>query len=71
MSESILEMLTLPGVAEMCEAGPGEIIALSGVNGTLSAVAACLAARRGKRVLLIADNDLKAGRAKEPGAGVR
>ena len=65
MSESILEMLTLPGVAEMCEAGPGEVIALSGVNGTLSAVAACLAARRGKRVLLIADNDLKAGRAAE------
>ena len=62
---AILDMLTLPGLEEMCRARPGETIVLSGISGTLAAVAACLAAGRGRRVLLVADNDLKANRAAE------
>ena len=47
---AILDMLTLPGLEEMCRARPGETIVLSGISGTLAAVAACLAAGRGRRV---------------------
>ncbi len=38
---------------------------VSGVNGALAAALACAAEQRGERVLLIADNDLKATRAAE------
>ena len=59
----LLSALAIPGEDELLHARPGEAVALSDMNGTLSAVLACRLAARGKRVLLVMDNDLKASRA--------
>ena len=63
MTQNLLSTTTLPGLETLLEAAPGKAAALTGVTPTLAAVIACLAAERGRRVLLVADNDLKAGRA--------
>ena len=65
MSGTILDMLRLPGMDEIRKAKAGDVIALSGVSGALTAAAACMAAAGGRRVMLVTDNDLKAGRAAE------
>ena len=62
---SIGNALSYPGLAELCEAKPGETVAVTGVNAALAAVTAVLAAERGKRVLLVMEHDLKASRAAE------
>ena len=58
----MLESLKIPGEEELLAAKPGQAIALTGVNTTLAAVLACRAAEAGRRVLLVAENDLKASR---------
>ena len=60
---SLLSVLAVPGEDALLRTRPGEAVALSDMNGTLSAVLACRLAARGKRVLLVMDNDLKAARA--------
>ena len=60
--KGILSGLYVPGLKELLETAPGEVAVLSGVTPALSAAVACLAAERGKRVLLAAENDLKASR---------
>ena len=60
--KGILSGLYVPGLKELLETAPGEAAVLSGVTPALSAAVACLAAERGKRVLLAAENDLKASR---------
>ena len=59
----MLESLRIPGEEELLSAKPGQTVALTGVNGTMAAVLACRAAGTGRRVLLVAENDLKASRA--------
>ena len=59
----MLESLKIPGEEELLAAKPGQAVALTGVNTTLAAVLACRAAEAGRRVLLVAENDLKASRA--------
>ena len=51
--KGILSGLYVPGLKELLETAPGEAAVLSGVTPALSAAVACLAAERGKRVLLI------------------
>lgn len=63
MTDTILSSLSVPGLKELLDTAPGRTTVLSGVNQTLAAVIACLAAARGRRTLLVADNDLKAARA--------
>ena len=60
--KGILAGLNVPGMTELLETAPGEAAVLSGVTPALSAAVACLAAEKGKRVLLAAENDLKASR---------
>ena len=62
MTEGLLSTICIPGLEDLLRAEPGRPAALTGVNQTLAAVIACLAAERGKRVLLVAENDLKAAR---------
>ena len=61
----MLESLAFPGLDELTGLTPGRTVAMTGVNGTLAAVIAALAAREGKKTLLVMDNDLKASRAAE------
>ena len=63
MGFSILKAISVPGIGKLWETAPGKATAAAGVNQTLAAVIACLAAEQGKKVLLVADNDLKAARA--------
>ena len=58
----MIETLIIPGEEELLAAKPGQVVALTGVNATLSAVLACRAALAGRRTLLVAENDLKASR---------
>ena len=62
MKQSILATLNVPGLEELLNAEPGKAAVISGVNRTLAAAIACLAAGRGKKTLLVAENDLKAAR---------
>ena len=59
----ILECLRVPGQEELFSAGPGQVVALTGIQPSLAAALACLAAKAGKKTLLVLDNDLKANRA--------
>ena len=63
MGLSILNAITVPGLEALWETAPGKATAVAGVNQTLAAVIACLAAEKGKKILLVMDNDLKAARA--------
>ena len=63
MSLGILETMKVPGLETLLETAPGQATAAAGVNQTLAAVIACLAAEKGKKTLLVMDNDLKAARA--------
>ena len=63
MESSILSSISIPGLEKLLETKPGQATAVAGVNQTLAAVIACLAAEKGKKTLLVADNDLKAARA--------
>jgi len=63
MGNSILGTIVIPGVETLLETAPGKATAVAGVNQTLAAVIACLAAEKGKKTLLVTDNDLKAARA--------
>ena len=65
MTESILRALALPETEALFGAKAGKPTAVTGVNPSLAAALCRLAEERGKKVLLIADNDLKAGRAAE------
>ena len=58
----MLDTLKIPGEEELLAAKPGQAVALTGVNATMAAVLACRAARAGRRILLVAENDLKASR---------
>ena len=58
----MIETLIIPGEEELLAVKPGQVVALTGVNATLSAVLACRAALAGRRTLLVAENDLKASR---------
>ena len=59
----MLEEIQIPGLDELAGLRAGKTIALSGVNATLAAAIACGAARKGKKTLLVMENDLKAARA--------
>ena len=59
MGTGIISTLAMPGMEELLNTAPGETTVMAGVNLTLAAAAACLAAEKGKKVLLLADNDLK------------
>ena len=61
-ADKLLESLKIPGEEELLAAKPGQAVALTGVNTPLAAVLACRAAEAGRRVLLVAENDLKASR---------
>ena len=63
MTKTILSGIRIPGLETLLNTAPGKATAVSGVNGPLAAVIACLAAEEGKKVLLVTDNDLKAVRA--------
>ena len=63
MAKSILGSITIPGLEKLWETTPGKATAVAGVNQTLAAVIACAAAEKGKKTLLVMDNDLKAARA--------
>ena len=56
----MLEEIQIPGLDELAGLRAGKTIALSGVNATLAAAIACGAARKGKKTLLVMENDLKA-----------
>ena len=60
MSNSILSSIRIPGLETLLEIEAGKATAAAGVNQTLAAVIACLAAEKGKKTLLVMDNDLKA-----------
>ena len=60
MSSSILSSISVPGLEKLWETEKGKATAVAGVNQTLAAVIACLAAEKGKKTLLVMDNDLKA-----------
>ena len=59
----MLSAIKIPGLEHLLETAPGKTTAAAGVNQTLAAVIACIAAEKGKKTLLVADNDLKAARA--------
>ena len=63
MSTNILSSITVPGLDKLLETAPGKATAVAGVNQTLAAVIASLAAEQGRKILLVMDNDLKAARA--------
>ncbi len=63
MANNILSSINIPGLATLLETAPGKTTAVAGINQTLAAVIACLAAEKGKKILLVTDNDLKAARA--------
>ena len=63
MGTNILSSITVPGLETLLSTEPGKATAVAGVNQTLAAVIACLAAEKGRKTLLVADNDLKAARA--------
>ena len=62
MTTSLLKYMEWPGEETVLRARPGETVCVTGVNAALAAAIACRLAERGKRVLLVADNDLKAAR---------
>ena len=63
MASDILSSIKIPGLEALLQTAPGKATAVAGVNQTLAAVIACLAAEQGKKTLLVMDNDLKAARA--------
>ena len=63
MASDILKSISIPEIEKLWETAPGKATAAAGVNQTLAAVIACLAAEKGKKTLLVMDNDLKAARA--------
>ena len=63
MDSKILGSIRIPGLEALWETAPGKATAVAGVNQTLAAVIACLAAEKGMKTLLVMDNDLKAARA--------
>ena len=58
----LIEIPEMPGITELLNTAPGRATVLSGVNAALAAVIACETAARGKKILIIAENDLKAAR---------
>ena len=63
MENRLLNSIAVPGLEALWKTAPGKAAAVAGVNQTLAAVIACLAAEKGKKTLLVMDNDLKAARA--------
>ena len=63
MDSKILSSIRIPGLETLLETEKGKATVAAGVNQTLAAVIACLAAEQGKKTLLVMDNDLKAARA--------
>ena len=49
MSLGILETMKVPGLEALLETAPGQATAAAGVNQTLAAVIACLAAERERK----------------------
>ena len=62
MISSLIKIPQIPGIEELISTAPGKATVLSGVNPALAAVIACETAARGKKTLIIAENDLKAAR---------
>ena len=62
MINRVITIPGMPGIAELMSTAPGAATVLSGVNPALAAVIACETAARGKKILIIAENDLKAVR---------
>ncbi len=63
--DAILRYMKLPGAEEMLKAAPGTALSLSGVSPALAAVAAAWLAGKGRRIMLVMENDLRAARAAE------
>ena len=61
--KGILEALRLNEQEALFNPKPGAMPVMTGLNPSLAAAVACLAAREGRRTLLVMDNDLRAGRA--------
>ena len=62
MLPGIISIPGMPGIRELLSTAPGKATVLSGVNAPLAAVIACETAARGKKTLIVAENDLKAVR---------
>ncbi len=62
MLPGIISIPEMPGIRELLSTVPGEATVLSGVNPALAAVIACETAARGRKTLIIAENDVKAAR---------
>ena len=62
MLPGIISIPGMPGIRELLSTAPGKATVLSGVNAPLAAVIACETAARGKKILIVAENDLKAVR---------
>jgi len=62
MLPGIISIPGMPGIRELLSTVPGEATVLSGVNPALAAVIACETAARGRKTLIIAENDVKAAR---------
>ena len=62
MLPGIISIPEMPGIRELLSTAPGKAAVLSGVNPALAAVIACETAAHGKKILIIAENDLKAVR---------
>ena len=63
--KSILNEIRIPGEEQLLSVLPGSSVSLTGISPSLAAAEACALAEKGKRVLLVMDNDLKASRAAE------
>ena len=62
MLKRIIPIPEMPGINELLSTAPGKATVLSGVNPALAAVVACETAAQGKKILIVAENDLKAVR---------
>ena len=49
MASEIITSITVPGLETLLNPVPGQATAVAGVNPTLAAVIACLAAEKGKK----------------------
>ncbi len=61
--KKLMDAIRLPGWERVLKMKPGEAAAVTGCNPAVAAAAAGLAGNAGKRVLLVADSDLRATRA--------
>ena len=58
----LADLIRIPGEEKMCGTAAGAPLAMSGMTQSAAAAAAAKLAERGKKVLVVAEHDLKAGR---------